>query len=278
MQRLEFSPLRLWFLTLNALREAVRQSFLHCLVVLAVVVLLAAQAFREFHFGSPELKFIADVGLGAMAGFGAVLTVVTTAQLFFSEIERRTVLTLLAKPVGRAEFVLGKFLAVAVLVGAFCFLLTGLLTALVWARESALMREWPEVFATGRVINYGHLAVAGLLQWLKLLVLGALTLLLASYARTQLFTVMMGFLVYVLCHLQPVALAASGRGGSSATGVVAGLVVRAVPNFQLFSLADTIGGSVVLQWTPITRVALYAIAYVIVACALAVFCFRRREF
>ncbi len=105
--------------------------------------MLGARTLRDFHFGSSELKFIADLGGGALACFGAVLTVVTTAQLFFSEIERRTVLTLLAKPVWRMEFVLGKFAGVALMTGAFCLLLTGLLAVVLWFRESALMRELP---------------------------------------------------------------------------------------------------------------------------------------
>lgn len=278
MKRVEFSPRRLWFLTLNALREAQRQKLLNLLAALAVLVLLGAQTLRDFHYGSPELKFIADLGFGAMAVFGAVLTVVAVAQLFFSELERRTVLTLLAKPVTRAEFVLGKLLGVAVITGSFCLLLTGMLAAVLWLRESALMQEWPDAFPKGRVLNYAHLAVAGLLQWLKLLVLAALTLLVASYARTQLFTLVMGFLVYVICHLQPIARAVSERAETSSMGMVAGLAVRALPNFQLFNLADTLAGADALDWSSIGRVAMYASGWVAAAYALAVYCFRRREF
>jgi len=61
-----------------------------------------------------------------------VLTVVTTAQLFFSEIEHRTVWTLLAKPVSRAEFVLGKFAGVALVTGGFCLLVICLLAGVLW--------------------------------------------------------------------------------------------------------------------------------------------------
>src|SRR6185436_3698654 len=99
-------------------------------------------------------KFLADCGLGAMAFFGAALTVAATAQLFFSEIENRTALTLLAKPVWRAEFILGKFLGVAALAAIFCALLTSLLAAVLWWREGQLMEEFQETFAQGRVISY----------------------------------------------------------------------------------------------------------------------------
>lgn len=278
MERVGFSFRRLWFIACNTLREAVRQKVFTFLLLLALVVMLGVHSFRDLHFGSPELKFIADLGLGVMAGFGAVLAVVATTQLFFSEIERRTVQTLLAKPVWRAEFVLGKFVGAAVLIGVFCGLLTVLLAGVLWARESALMQEWPEAFAGGRLIKYGHLAVVGLLQGSKLLVLAALTLLVASYAQTQLFTMVTGFLVFVMGHLQHLAQAAGERAGASAMAVISGWVARALPNFQLFNLGEILGGNGSLAWSHVLRVMLYGLGYAAAACALAVFCFRRREF
>ncbi len=234
-------------------------------------LVLGSQYFRHFHFGSPELKFIADLGFGAMALFGAVLAVVATTQLFFSEIEHRTILTLLAKPVRRAEFVLGKLLGVAVVIGVFCSVLTVVLAAVLWTRETSLARDLPGGLAGGPVVNYAHVAVAGFLQWLKLVVLASLTLLVASYAQTQLFTMAMGFLVCVVGHLQYLAQEAAARGAGPVSRVLAGLVAVVLPNFQLFSDAGT------LAWTQVAGVTVYAFAHVAAAGALAVFCFCRRE-
>ncbi len=277
MNRLRYSLLRLLFIAQNTLREAVRQKIFILLLVLALGLVAGAQFFREFHFGSHELKFLTDVGFGAMAGFGAVLAVVATAQLFFSEIERRTILTLLAKPVWRAEFVLGKFAGVAVLTAVFCGGLTALLAGVLWVRESALMRELPDAFAGGGMISYAQVALVGLLQWVKLLLLSALTLLVASYAQTQLFTVVMGFVVWVSCHLQHLAQAASARGGASAARVIMGWAAHVLHDFQVFNLGEILGGEKALPWSYLGRVLLYAGAYIVVGCALAVFCFRRRE-
>src|SRR5581483_12120307 len=110
MSPLPFSPLRTWLIAQNTLREAVRQKLLHFFVGLAIALVVGAQGLRDFNFGAPELKFLADCGYGAMSFFGSAVVIAMTAQLFFSEIENRTALTVLAKPVWRAEFVLGKFL------------------------------------------------------------------------------------------------------------------------------------------------------------------------
>jgi hypothetical protein len=277
MNRAAFSFRRVLFIALNTVREAVRQRILSFLLLLALALVLGAHFFRDFHFGSPELKFLADLGSGAMAFFGAVLSVVATTQLFFSEIDHGTMLTLLAKPVGRTEVILGKFLGSAAIIAVFCGMLTVLLAGVLWTRETSLMREYPEAFAAGRVINYAHVVAGGLLQWLKLVVLAALTPLVASFAQSQLFTIVMGFAMCAICHLQYLAREISERAGNPVTGIAAGLVGLVFPNFQLFTFAGTPDGDGDFPWGQLAKVASYALGYVAAACALAVFSFRRRE-
>lgn len=277
MSGVAFSPRRIGLIAQNTLVEASRQKLVSVLVFLALGLVLGARWLRDFNFGAPELKFLSDCGLGAMAFFGAALTVAATAQLFFSEIENRTALTLLAKPVWRAEFVLGKFLGVAALAALFCVLLTGLLAAVLWWREGEMMRELPDAFAQGRVVSYRMVALAGLMQWLKLAVLAAFCLLVASFAQTQLFTVVMGFVVLVICHLQYLAQDAYARGGSWAGRFIGAGLAAVFPNFQLFSVADSINGADAPPAAHLARIVLYALGYVAVACGLAVFSFRRRE-
>jgi len=277
MKTVPFSVRRVGLIAQNTLREAARQRLFHFLLFLALALVLGARWLRDFNFGASELKFLVDCGLGAMAFFGAALTVTATAQLFFSEIENRTALTLLAKPVWRAEFILGKFVGIAVLVGVFCGLLTLLLLAVVWWREGQLMALTPEAFAQGRAMNYPAIALAGGLQALKFMVLASLTLLVATYAQTQLFTMVAGFLVLVICHLQYLAQDAYARGGSLAGRLIAGGMAAVFPNFQLFNLADSLGDAAVPPSVHALRIGLYAAGYMVAACGLAVYCFRKRE-
>lgn len=277
MSRVRFSPTRVRLIAQNTLLEAARQRLFNFLILLALALVLGARWFRDFNFGASELKFLADCGFGAMAFFGAALTVAATAQLFFSEIENRTALTLLAKPVWRTEFVLGKFLGVVALIAAFCALVTVLLILVLWRRETELAHEIPDVFVGQPGVSFATVAMAGVLQWLKLCVLGAFVLLIASFAQTQLFTIVMGFFILVSCHLQYLAQDVYGRGGSLAGQIVAGAISTMLPNFQLFALADTVAAVDAPPIGHIARVALYALGYIVVVCALSVFSFRRRE-
>ena len=277
MNQRAISLTRIRLIAANTLLEAARQKLFGFLVLLAVALVLAAQWFRDFNFGAPELKFLADFGFGAMAFFGAALTIAATAQLFFSEMENRTVLTLLAKPVGRVDFILGKFLGVVLVAAIFCALLTALLAAVLWWREGALIDETRDAFPNGRLLHYGAIFAAGLVQWSKLAVLTAFTLLIASFAQSQLYTVIAGFFVLVICHLQYLAQETYARAASTIGQTIGGVIGLLFPNFQLFNLADEVGAGGVLAWDRVWRVELYALGYVAVACALAVYLFRQRE-
>ena len=261
----------------NTLREAIRQRLFHFIALLAIGVVLSAQWLREFNFGSSELKFIADLGFGAMALFGSALTIAATAQLFFSELEHRTVFTLLAKPMRRSEFVIGKFVGGSLVAASVCAFLTLLLGAVLWFRETALMESYPDAFNQGRAVEYTSVLAAGFAQWLKLALLSALTLLVASFARTQLFTTAAGFMLLVICHLRFLGQSAVPRGESTTGRLLAETLEVILPNFQLFDLSDSLAAGDVIVWAHLLRLTVYAVGHVATICVLAAFSFSRRE-
>ena len=90
---------RIYCIAANTFLEAVRQKFFNSLLLISIALVLSANFFQQFDFGASELKFITDFGFGALFFFGSILAITATTQLFFNEIENRTALTMLAKPV-----------------------------------------------------------------------------------------------------------------------------------------------------------------------------------
>jgi hypothetical protein len=162
-------------------------------------------------------------------------------------------------------------------IGVFCALTIGLMMALLYHREGQLMAQTPEAFEAGRLISYGDLLVVGLLQWLKFGVLTAIVLLIASFSNTNLFTVVTGFFVLVICHLQYLARDAWGNVDNALIGLVVQAMSLIFPNFQLFNLADEIGQGSGVDGDVALRVAGYGVAYIAVIGGLAVYSFRNRE-
>jgi len=265
------SPARVALIAGQTFREAVRQRLLGLLLAMLAASAGVALVLRDFHFGTTEQKFVLDAGFGAEALFGSILAIAATAQLFLGEIERRTVLMVLAKPVRRAEFVVGKLGGVLLLLLVFCAALTALLIALVWAQG----RPWASAGAGAAL--FGGIALCGFVQWLELSVLAAATLLIASFARSSLFAVMTAFAVLVAGHLHPLArdfYAATGPGWAAAG---ARLLSWVLPDFRLFDVADRVAGGPPLSAGVIAGIAGYGIAYLGGLSALAVWCFHRRE-
>lgn len=259
--------------------EAVRQRFFAFLLVLGVAMVLSSVSLRVFDFGHGELKFIADFGFGGMFFFGSVLAVVMTAQLFFSEIDNKTALTLLAKPLSRAEFLLGKFFGAWAVLGVFIVVLAGLQGVVLWAREQeliALAEQSGKIPATFSVIGLGQLV---LMQWLRLGVVIAIVLAISALARTFLFAVVVGSLAVVAGQLQWIAQDAFLRPTDSLVyAAFLWVSTRLIPNLQQFNLADALVlGSSAVEDGALIAVGLSGLAYLVAYLTVGALIFRRRE-
>lgn len=259
--------------------EAVRQRFFAFLLVLSAAMVLSSVSLRVFDFGHGELKFIADFGFGGMFFFGSVLAVVMTAQLFFSEIDNKTALTLLAKPLSRAEFLLGKFFGAWAVLGVFVVVLAGLQGAVLWAREQELLVAAEQAGKVPATFSLVGLAQLVLLQWLRLGVIIAIILAISALARTFLFTVVVGSLAVVAGQLQWIAQDAFLRPTDSAAyAAFLWVSTRLIPNLQQFNLADALVlGSSVVEPGAVLAVLLSGLAYLVAYLAVGALIFRRRE-
>ena len=263
MTAVPFSIRRTLLIAGATLRESARQRVFGLLVVLALGLVFGVRYLRDFNFGSPEAKFIADFGDGAIAFFGAILTVVVTAQVFLGEIENRTALTLLAKAVRRTEFVFGKYLGVVVVTALFCAVMGGALAAVLWTMGLGAADGIRGALQFGAP-GWGALAAVCWLQWLKLAMLGAGTLLVACFAQTQLYTVMVGSAIWVVCHLQNLA---------PENSMVRRVIGAVFPDFQLFPTSV----DAAMTAGDLARLTFYAGGHVAVTCALAAYVFSKRE-
>ena len=93
----------------NAFREALRDRVLYNLV-LFVLLLTGVAIFIGELSGGQERKIIVDLGLSAMLLFGVFIAIFVGVGLVYKEIERRTIYAIFSKPVGRGEFLVGKYL------------------------------------------------------------------------------------------------------------------------------------------------------------------------
>lgn len=263
----------------NTFLEAVRQKFFNSLLLIALALVASSTFFQQFDFGAGELKFITDFGFGALFFFGSILSIVATTQLFFNELENRTALTMLAKPIYKMEFLLGKFFGVQLLMLCFTMVIAVVLAAILYWRETALLERIAEDLSGANLVRYGDILVFALLQWIKFGILTAISLFIASFSNTNLYTIVVSFFVLVICQLQYIAREASatvesGLGRWLVQGI--GLIF---PNFQMFNVGDQLVFDVEKALPAITvlQIVAYGIIYCVLFLCLAQVNFRRRE-
>src|SRR5436189_1203866 len=132
----------------NTFREAVRDRVLYNLV-LFVLLLTGAAVFIGELSGGQERKIIVDLGLGAMMLFGVFIAIFVGVSLVYKEIERRTVYAIFSKPVGRGEFLLGKYLGLCLTLLVNVIVMgAGVSLALMYVNrgwDPLVLRIWPAI-------------------------------------------------------------------------------------------------------------------------------------
>lgn len=264
----------------NTFLEAVRQKFFNALLFISIVLLSSATFFQQFNFGAEELKFITDFGFGVLVFFGAILSITVTAQLFFNEIENKTALTILAKPVHRLEFLAGKFLGAQMLMLGFTFVICLILGGILYWRESVIVGGLGDsTVLTGPLIRYGDVFLFGFLQWMKFGILTAITLFISSFASTSLYTIVVSFFVWVICQLQYIAREARIEMEAGVERTLLEVASLVFPNFELFNIGEQMVFQVEQTCPPgsILRITAYGFVYAVALILLAQMNFCRRE-
>lgn len=273
-----FSFSRVWQIASLTLLEAIRQKLFNFLLLIGVVLMGSSLLFREFNFGYNELKFIMDFGFGTIVLFGSILAIVGMAQLYYSEIDNRTALTLLAKPVLKSEFLMGKLLGVLLVLLCFVLLMSVILSGLIYWREAQLLAEMDIIdgVAVDRIypLDVFYYTFA---HWLRLAVLASITLCIASFASTNLYTVVVSFMVMLICQMQHVARSSWGNLDSPVLQWLVWGLGLLFPNLQIFNLTDFGESGANLSAAAYLQMTGYGVLYTFVFLGLAIWAFRNRE-
>ncbi len=100
---------RIGALALSTFRETVRDRIFYLVAVFGFVMLASTAVLSPLNVGA-QGKIMSDVGLASMVLFGLVVSVFVGSAMVRKEMDKGTIVTILAKPVGRREYILGKFL------------------------------------------------------------------------------------------------------------------------------------------------------------------------
>jgi len=286
-----FSFRRVGAIAGNTFRDLVRQKVFYFMVLFAVILIGASLALASLSFQG-QLQTVMDVCLGAMSVFTMLLAVLSTAMLLPKDMEDRTLYTILAKPVARFEYLVGKLIGVALMLFIATLLMTAVFTAVLayWqGREIAgiemnesAQRAVAQIAAikagTFTPTLFGGIGVL----FVRALVCAGLTLMLSCFATSWLFTVISALMMIIVGHLVPIARSVwQGPFGAADVPFHFAILLRIVtvffPDMQLFNVVDDIAVGVTVGGEIFLRVAALGAGYVAIYLLVGYLLFAWRE-
>ncbi|HEX8309712.1 MAG TPA: hypothetical protein VF614_00245, partial [Chthoniobacteraceae bacterium] len=241
-------------------------------VLIFALLIIGSSAFTAKLTFQEQFQVLKDVSLGAMSIFTWLLAVLATAMLLPKDIEDRTLYTILAKPVPRFEYLLGKLLGVFALLFIALSLMSVVFVIVLYSREQSVIAlamqenspgpQLDAAIAEVKAATFTTSLIPGIIViYLKAALCAALTLLLSTFASSWIFTIIVSVVIYLIGHVQPIAreywltTTSVGAGGK----LFLALVSLLFPDLTAFNLVDDIvAGNVIALGLFLKTVALGA--------------------
>jgi ABC-type transport system involved in multi-copper enzyme maturation permease subunit len=242
-------------------KEAKRDRILYLLFFFAAVGIVASRVLAVLTVGD-RIKIIKDVGLASISIFGVLMAILIGTGLVYKEIDKKTIYTLLAKPLYRAEFILGKFLGLVLTLFVMTAAMTVIFLAIVYAHTLKV--------ETGLLMAVAYI-------FLELVLITAVAILFSSFSTPILSSLFaLGF--YLIGHLSwGLELILKKMQPGTGRSMVRALFMI-LPDLENFNFrTEVVHGLPIPPGIPLSAF-FYGVCYTAFILGLAVLIFRRRDF
>lgn len=247
-------------IALNTFRENLRDKLLYNLLVFALLMigsslLLMRLTLGEFH------RLLLNVGLGSINIFGVLIAIFVGIGLVNKEIEKKTIYTIVSKPVARYQFLIGKYLGLTLTLFVNTVIMAGGLLLVLFAQsvpiESMLFKALGLIF-------------------MEFMVITAVALLCSTFTSATLSAIFT-LATYVIGHLTADLKTFGEKMDEGMRAVVTGLYYI-LPNLERFNLKGNVIHHIEVSGTDLLLIVMYGLTYVAFLLMSASIIFQRRDF
>jgi ABC-type transport system involved in multi-copper enzyme maturation permease subunit len=258
---------RVGAIALNTFREAIRNKVLYLLLLFAVALIAFALALGQMSLHE-ELRVTRDLGLGGIALFGVLIAIFVGVNLVYKELDKKTVFSLIPKPIHRYEFVVGKYAGMVVTLAVQMAIMSAVLFLVLVVQGGTF--DAP-------------VAKAILLLFVQVCVVTALAVLFSTFASPILSG---GFTLglFVVGRFTPELRELIGKLGAPLR-VLSSAALHLVPDLNVFYVSGTMVDAqyvsvhdTYVTWSYVGIAAAYGALYAACALSLAIVLFSRRDF
>jgi ABC-type transport system involved in multi-copper enzyme maturation permease subunit len=242
-------------------KEAKRDRILYLLFFFAAACIIAARVLAILTVGD-RVKIIKDVGLASISIFGVLMAVLIGTSLVYKEIDKKTIFTLLSKPLHRAQFILGKFLGLVLTLFVMTVFMSLIFLVLVYLHTFKV--EWAMLVAIAYI-------------FLELVLITAVAIFFSSFS-TPILSSIFSLAFYLIGHLSwgLELLIKKMRAGAGRS--VARFFYMFLPDLENFNFKTEVVHGLPIPAGIYLYSFFYGIFYTAFILGLAVLVFRRRDF
>ena len=250
----------IWSLGINTFREAVRDRVLHSILFFAIITVCASLLLKDVTLGDQE-KIVRSIAEGGIDMFASLIAMFLGISLIWKELDKKTIYTILSKPMPRWYFIIGKYFGLLLTVGVEVLLLSGMYVFLMIGQQ-----DLPDgVF----FVSIGLLMV-------ELMLLSAWTTLFSTYSAP---TTASAFTISIFCigHLADDLWMLGSKSDSVIVEQVVQTLYWVLPNFEVLSIRELSVHERTIPWEQVVSASAYGIVYSTVVLLLAVVLFNRKD-
>jgi ABC-type transport system involved in multi-copper enzyme maturation permease subunit len=244
----------------NTFKEVLRDKVFYNLFVFALLMIGSALLLGTLTIGE-QSKIIKDIGLASIDLFGVLIAIFVGVGLISKELEKRTIYTIIAKPVHRYQFLLGRF--------------AGLVFTM-WVNTAVMLVAFCVILVVGGTSpDSGLMKAVGLMTVAQLIVLSVAMLF--STFTTPTLSGIFTLALYVIGELTPDLKTLSEKLSGVSRGLLSGSYYL-LPNLALFNVkGEAVHGVPITAGYMLTAIG-YGVSYAAVVLLLSCFVFQRRDF
>jgi len=261
-------------IAVNVFRESVRDKVLYNLVLFAILLIGASYLLGQLTAGQ-DVKIIKDLGLAATSAFGLFIAVFIGIGLVSKEVERRSVYSLLAKPIHRYQLVIGKYagltLTLAVNVAIMAVALYAVLFYMSWGVSPDAQRAWDAPALDPRLLK------AVLLIFVELMVITAIAILFSTFS-TPILSAALTFGLFIVGHFSADLRNFDQVVDSPAAIRLARGLYWVLPNLAQFDVKAQVVHAEPVPLGYIALTSAYAALYIAMLLSISAYVFSRRDF
>jgi len=244
----------------NTFREAVRDKVLYVLLFLAATTVLGSKALGWISIGQ-DIKIVKDISLAAVSIFGVLIAIFVGTNLVYKEIDKRTIYTIICRPMARYEFILGKYLGMAFLLAVVTAVMT-LVTA-------------AYVLTLGGSVDTTFFLAVVLIYW-ELLLITALAVLLSSLTSPILGAIIV-FSAFIVGHATGILIDLPEHFEGTLTEKILAVVYYILPNLSNFNIRAEAANEVPVAPAYVIWAMVYGTIYTVMLLVLASLAFEDKD-